>query len=453
MPRLNNRIPKFSIHSVHGNAFVRLNGKQIQLGQGDSPESRREYDRVISLWLEHGRQLPADWKTRPSNAPPPKTKSEWKQGDVLVPFDNSYKSLPEIQLHTVMAHYVAWAKHYYSKPDPVTGKRMQTRTYHKILHLCRILCKLYGQLPVSQLSPEHLIGLQVHFVRNFGWGRKHTNDQIDRIVAMLKFGTQRCGVPLSVWQTLQTVASLHKGRPLFDFGGKAVKDEYGDIIIPRENKIPPPVADDVVEQTLQHCSPVVADMIRFQRATGARPGETCYLRPCDIDRSEDVWIYRPASSKTEHHEDVGDRVIAIGHRGQEILSRYLLRDENAFCFSPAESEERRRAARTAARKTPLSCGNKVGSNCKSEPKRKAGDYYLPDRYAKAINRAAKKAGVDHWAPNQLRKTHAFEIRDNEELGLDHAQAALGHQQRATTERFYARNAVSLKAKEAASKVG
>ncbi len=32
-----------------------------------------------------------------------------------------------------------------------------------------------------------------------------------------------------------------------------------------------------------------------------RPAELCILRPADIDRSGDVWVYRPSDHKTQHH--------------------------------------------------------------------------------------------------------------------------------------------------------
>lgn len=107
-------------------------------------------------------------------------------------------------------------------------------------------------------------------------------------------------------------------------------------------------------------------MVRIQRLTSARPGEICSMVPADIDRTEDVWIYRPVEYKTEHFDK--DRVIAIGPRAQKVLAPYLAdRDPNAFCFSLAESEARRRAAAAAGRKTPLSCGkrpNGAASNVK-----------------------------------------------------------------------------------------
>ena len=73
-----------------------------------------------------------------------------------------------------------------------------------------------------------------------------------------------------------------------------------------------------VEATLPHLPAVVADMVRFQRLTGCRPGRGLQLRPCDVDRTGDVWMYTPASHKTEHHGR--ERVIYIGPKAQEIVA-------------------------------------------------------------------------------------------------------------------------------------
>ena len=131
-----------------------------------------------------------------------------------------------------------------------------------------------------------------------------------------------------------------------------------------------PVEDSVVEQTLPHMPDVVADMVRVQRFSGMRPAEVCAIRPCDIDRSGEVWVYRPYDHKMEHKDRL--RVIPLGPKAQAVLLKYLVRDENAYCFSPRDSEKHRRAAAHAERKTPLSCGNRPGTNCKSKPKRSPG---------------------------------------------------------------------------------
>ncbi len=116
-----------------------------------------------------------------------------------------------------------------------------------------------------------------------------------------------------------------------------------------------PVKDSTVDATLPHMPTVVADMVRLQRLTGCRPAEVCTLRPCDLDRSGEVWTYKPDSHKTEHYGP--DRTIFIGPQAQEILLRYSDRETQTCCFRPCDSEAKRRAENEAHRKTPLSCGN------------------------------------------------------------------------------------------------
>ena len=91
-----------------------------------------------------------------------------------------------------------------------------------------------------------------------------------------------------------------------------------------------PVSNEVVDATLEHCPPIVADMIRFQRLTGCRPGEVRTIKPSEIDTTHAVWRYAPGRHKMEHKSR--GRVILIGPKAQAIIRPYLLRDENAECF-------------------------------------------------------------------------------------------------------------------------
>ena len=112
------------------------------------------------------------------------------------------------------------------------------------------------------------------------------------------------------------------------------------------------------------------------------------LRPCDLTLGNDVWLYCPESHKTEHHSR--NRVIAIGPQAQEVIRPYLLREKTAYCFSPRESEEKRRALQHSARATPLRYGNSPGTNRKQRPKRSAGERYSTDSYRRAIHRACRQ---------------------------------------------------------------
>ena len=114
-----------------------------------------------------------------------------------------------------------------------------------------------------------------------------------------------------------------------------------------------------------------------------------------------------------------------------MLRPYLFREGEAFCFRPCDSERERLARRTDDRTTPISYGNRPGTNKVRRPKRKAGEKYTTDSYRRAIHRACIKAGIPKWSPNQLRHTAATEVR--KKFGLDAAQTVLGHARADTTE--------------------
>ncbi len=187
------------------------------------------------------------------------------------------------------------------------------------------------------------------------------------------------------------------------------------------------------------------------------------MRPCDIDRSGSIWVYRPESHKTEHHGR--ERIILIGPKAQGVLLRYLARDSQAYCFRPCDSEAKRRALAHANRRTPSSYGNCPGSNRKSKPKRTAGEHYDTNAYRRAIHRACDKVfpalegttgkelrkwqSSHRWSPNQLRHTAATEVR--REFGLEAAQVILGHSQANVTQ-IYAERDLELGLKVAA-KIG
>jgi integrase len=212
-------------------------------------------------------------------------------------------------------------------------------------------------------------------------------------------------VPAEVYHALATVEGLKKNR--------------SDA---RESSRVQPVPDATIQATLHHLPSVVADMVRFQRLTGCRPGEVCALRPIDVDRSADVWVYRPATHKTQHHGK--NRLVFIGPKAQEILRPYLLRESEHYCFSPRDTQRKLLEDRRANRKTRLSCGNKPGSNRVRRPRRSPQERYTNDSYRRAVHRAATKAKIDRWSPNQLRHSAGTDIR--RQFGLEAAQVFLGH---------------------------
>jgi integrase len=334
----------------------------------------------------------------------------------------------ELTIVELGAAYIRFANGYYTKNGRPSGWLC-----HIKLIITR-LCALYGRTPAVKFGPLRFKALRQTLI-DAGHSRPYINKVTAIIPRVFKWGAAEELMPASVYHSLRTVEGLKKGRT------KA----------PEPTPIRP-VEEALVEATLPFLPPIVADMVRFQRLTGCRPGELCQLRPMDVDRNGDVWTYAPGSHKTEHYGR--ERAIFIGPRGQAIIRPYLLRDTTAYCFSPAESMQKMRAARHSARKTPLRYGNRPGTNRTPQPKRLPNTQYTKDSYNRAIrrgidkaNKAIKKTAADngikdpgllpYWHANQLRHSAGTEIRRR--FGLEAAQVVLGHAKADVTQLYAERD--------------
>lgn len=421
---MSRKVPSYRLHKASGQAVVELSGKTVYLGKHGTKASRKAYDLAIAEWLARHR-LP----DRPKSA-----------GGVTVT--------------ELVAAYWRHAQSYYRKADgSPTGEIPPIKAALKLLRQC------YGELPVGEFGPLKLKAVRERMIAA-GWSRKNINSQVRRIIRTFKFGVGCELVPAEIPAALREVAGLERGR--------SAAKESGDVR---------PVSDEVFQATLPHLPEVVADVLRLMRRTGMRPDEACTIRPGDIDRSGDVWIYRPRQFKTVHRGL--SRSVAIGPAAQKVLAPYLLRGTDEFCFRPAESEERRRAAAHAKRKTPAAYGNSPGTNVVKKRLRPIGERYCASSLRRAIERACEVAlampkhlrriertvtpaerakllqqarewrEVHCWAPNQLRHSFGTEVRRAH--GLEGAQVALGHKEAAVSQ-IYAL-ADEAKAIEIAREVG
>jgi integrase len=416
MPRLTHAVPKYRKHRKSGQAVVTLNGRDHYLGKFDSKASHVEYDRLIGEWLAAGR-------------------------NPLVTSAN------DISIVELCLRYGKFAIGYYGGHSTVVPRLKCTIHY---------LRSLYGHTRAVEFGPLALRAVCDRMVAD-GLSRSYINDHLGRIKRIFKWAVGEQLLPIEAYQSLAIVPGLRRGRTTA-----------------RETDPVAPVDDVIVEATLPHLPEVVADMVRFQRLTACRPAEMCIVRPCDVDRAGEVWQLRPYKHKTQYRGK--QRIILIGPRAQEILLRYLARDPEAYCFRPCDSEAKRRAAAHQERTTPISCGNKPGSNRKRRPKRSAGDHYTVDAYRRAIHRACdatfpppgelaqqenetyaawqarltpchrdelqKWQSAHRWSPNQLRHSAATEIRHR--FGLDAAATVLGHA-RADVTQIYAERDMNLAA--------
>jgi integrase len=404
MPRLVSALPKYRRHKPSGRAVVTLGGKDYYLGAHGTQASKRKYEQLIAEYLSSGRSQSFGTK---------KT---------------------ELTIVELAVAYLKFAKGYYGTGD--------SSEYKRCMAIVRPLRELYGRSAAAEFTPVQLKALRQSCVDK-DWSRSYINANIRRIVRMFRWAAAEGLLAADVPQSLSMVPGLRAGK-----------------CNAREADPVTPVDDAVVAATHPHLPVVVADMVQFQRLTACRPAEVCQLRPIDLDRTGDVWHYRPQHHKTQHHGH--ERVISVGPRAQAVLLRYLVRDPETPCFRPCDSVEKHLAAKHEARKTPMSCGNSPGTNRQRRPRRKPGTMYKTSSYRRAINRACDRAFPhptlgddpntlqplesaqlrkwrrDHrWAPNQLRHTAATEIR--RQFGLEAAQIVLGHAHADVTQVYAERN--------------
>ena len=408
------RIPKYRRQNRPDSAdaaFVELNGLRHYLGPYDSAESREAYHRLLAEWTASRGQLPT--------------------------------GRSEIAISELIIRFYRHAQAHYRRPD---GSPTSEIANFKLA--LRPLRKLYGRSRVSDFGPRSLKAVRQEMIDR-GWSRRYINHHIGRIKRMFKWAVAEELVDPSVCHGLQAVEGLALGRTDAP-EGPGVK----------------PVPGAYVEAIRPHVSRQVWALIELQRLTAARPGELVIMRPIDIDMMGRVWTYNPQTHKNSYRSQ--QRTIYMGPRAQEVVGPFLSgRPVEAFMFSPAEAEVERRAAIHASRETPLSCGNRPGTNCKRRPSKQPGDCYTTDSYRRAIiygcDRAfpppddirddpavVKQWRKEHrWHPHQLRHSAATMIR--KEFGLEAAQLLLGHVHADVTQVYAEVN--HTKALEVAEKIG
>ncbi|TWU57681.1 tyrosine-type recombinase/integrase [Rubripirellula reticaptiva] len=414
MPILTSASPKYRKHKASGQAVVTIAGKDHYLGKYGSKPSRMLYDRLVGEWLASGRQPP--------------------------PVDPLALTITEL-----IARYWKHAKAFYRRADGTS-----TETAENMRKTLRTLRQAYGNVAVDEFGPIALKAVRQKFVEQ-GHTRGYVNSNVDKIRRMFRWGVSEELVNESTLRSLQSVTGLSKGKT------KAP-----------DNSPVPPVNDDTVDRTLPELPPTVADMVRIQRLTGARPGEVCIIRPSDIDCTGDVWLFFPSRHKTEHHDK--QRTIVVGPKAQAILTNYLDREPSAYCFDPREVIDAHLVQRHAKRVTPMSCGCKPGKR-KRRRNRAPGDHYTNDSYRRVIHRAcdrvflppaplrrmpkesdaararrlterqrselAKWQSDNRWSPNQLR--HTMGTLTRERFGIEAVAAVLGHSKTDTSEIYALRN--------------
>lgn len=387
------RTPKYRVRSDRNHrAFVEVDGVRVSLpGAAHSAESKDAYRRLVASYL----------LKHQSTAKPTSFRPEW-----------------EIAVSEVAAAWLDHCQTYYA-----ATAHTRSNEYDNCRYVIRPLVALFGDLPVANLTPAEIKELRESLIAGTWkpkakpWSRAYINGAIAKIKRMLRWGVETGIVSPQVSAVIAAVAPIRRGRTAA-----------------RETKPIDSVPLATVEATLPYMPPVVAAMVQLQQLTGMRSDNVCSLRPCDLDRSTDVWLYLPAEHKGSHHNKT--LAIPIGPRAQAVLAPFLDRPDqpdDAYCFSPRE----------------------VGKyTIRRRRERIRGTRYVTNTYRNAVRRAvtkankaradaAKKAGrpepppIPHWHPHQLRHLRTEQVK--RAGGLEAARAYLGHSSVRTTEIYDSRD--------------
>ncbi len=408
MPR-KKQVPRYTLHKTTGQARVIINGKHHYLGLHGSAESKERYASLIAEQFLNPRAEPV--------TPP--------------------GSFPDLSINEVILKYIQHAEQYYVKDG------QPTKEVDNIDNAMRSLRTLFSHTRASEFGPKALKAVQRYMIEHEDICRKQINARVNRIRRMFKWLASEELVPASVHAALTMVDGLREGRTAA-----------------RETAPVEAVPDEHVELTLAFLSPIVSDMVQIQRLTSARSGEIVIMRQCDIDKTDDVWVYTPYTHKTKHRKK--KRNIPLGPKAQSILQKYFNRPADVFLFSPRENlawvnEQRKLKSPRTSKIFPCEV-KRLKREREARKRRKnhrvVGDRYTTESYYRAVQYGLVKAAaagviIPHWFNHQLRHAGGTAVRRDH--GVEAAQVVLGHAKIDATE-LYAETNLKL-AKELAQKAG
>ena len=385
------RVPSYRHHKPSGQAVVTVSGKDVYLGPHGANVSRDEYDRVIGEWLAAGRTV----------------RDDEDNGGFTV-------------LHLVDGFD--------------TARVIPASHAHDYRTVMKQMLRLYGRTAAADFGPLALKSLRQRWEAD-GLSLSTINGRVDKVRRIVRWGVEHELVDANVLHALKAVRSL---TPATSAARPPRRVRAADL--------------DAVQGLLDAMLSMLAAMVQFQLLTGMRPGEMLALRTCDVDTRAAVWVYRPAQHKTMRFGKT--REVAIGPRAIDLLRPWLLPDLQAYVFSPGRNVADQAAVRQAARKTPMSCGNRPGRRYMNDGRsgrrgRTFGSRYTTQSYRQAIERVIDRASSppapltraageteaawkvrlgpkwpellawrreNRWTPHQLRHAFGQMVRDRFGLG-------------------------------------
>ena len=228
------QLPKYCLHKGSGQAYCRIAGDTHYLGKHGSDASRREYDRIMGEFIANGRQ--------------------------------PFRHPDEITVSQLIIRYLD-----HVETELNVGKARKQGIALALRHLN----EFWGKQPVSSFGPSILKSLRKQWLE----GKlclTVINGRVGIVKQMFHWGGEEEIIPADIANAVKLVKPLQKGQ--------STAVEYDAV---------EPVADEDVEKTLPYLTRQEQDMVMVQRRISGRPQDIYNMRPCDIDRSGDIWVYSP----------------------------------------------------------------------------------------------------------------------------------------------------------------
>lgn len=314
-------------------------------------------------------------------------------GELPVPNAETHQSESAILVKHIVADY---------RHNVLPDYEHDAGRHNRLDNLCKLIEARHGDEPANEFGPRKLDGLrQVLLTKGMGKnGRPNRRQQVNEITRYAIAIFER-GVAQELIGPDRIVA-LESLKPLKQGNGE-------------ENQAREKVPIEVIAATLPRLSPTMNAMVRLQLATAMRPSEIHRMTPAMIDRSGSVWFYRPTKHKTASKGKT--KAVPILEDALHSLAPYLFGDADELCFLTSK-----------------------------------GTPWTKDSYRREITKAAKRAGVPHWTPYQIRHLTLQAVRDAQ--GPEASQALAGHSRISTTERYaQASEAKSIEAARVAPRIG
>src|SRR5437868_586910 len=157
MPRQRKVVPAYCFHKASGQAVVRLDGIDHDLGPHGSAESHEAYERAIAEWRAR----------RAENVPAELATAAIKRYDLTVA--------------DVLLRYREFAVAYYRTADGKPTKELQAVRYS-----LRPVRQLYGSLKLRDFGPLALKAVRQHMI-DAGLSRKLINARINRVKRFIRW--------------------------------------------------------------------------------------------------------------------------------------------------------------------------------------------------------------------------------------------------------------------------